>query len=183
MSSNTFGCRCTISVKNRTLVMFYLGNRHYEMNNQRQESLYSMIHGKKLISSLFFSQKRHQPFRQTGQRIRQRGKDWRVLFQPCSWRDEAHLESCRSLCLWLRSDEQQAEGRGLAEAAGERASSAAAPECREPAQGGDRVRQKTWPGEWMWASGKYPIQTVGFEISSKVHLLHIDSIVWLIKAV
>ena len=45
------------------------------------------------------------------------------------------------------SDEQQAEGRGFAQAAGERASPAAAPEQREPAQGGDRNGQETWPGE------------------------------------
>lgn len=55
--------------------------------------------------------------------------------------------------LW--SDEQQAESGGLAQAAGERASSAAAPERRQPAQGGDWNRQKTWPGERAWVQRKY----------------------------
>lgn len=89
--------------------------------------------------------------------------DW-MPFQPCAWHDEVDLKSFHSHCLRLRLwlDEQQAEGRGLAEAAGEGASSAAAPERRQPAQGGDWIWQETQPGERMWAPGKCPIQTVGF---------------------
>ena len=44
-------------------------------------------------------------------------------------------------------DERQAEGRGFAQAAGEGASPAAAPEQRAPAQGGDRNGQEAQPGE------------------------------------
>lgn len=46
-------------------------------------------------------------------------------------------------------DEQQAESRGLPEAAGEGESPPAASEHREPAQSGDRIGQKTQPGERM----------------------------------
>ena len=71
-------------------------------------------------------------------------------FLPRTWYDEVGLSSFRSRCVRfpLQLDEQQAESRGLAEAAGERASAAAAPEHRKPSEGGDRDWQETQPGEW-----------------------------------